>query len=109
MWGQRCWNGLGKNCRADHPFFRLVSDIAKGAGEWSTGLVEISSGMTQLDQVTQQNAAVVEETTAAGHILDSDASNLAEILSPRQMCRQICRRCRCQHVQSFGAAIDAAL
>lgn len=59
----------------------LVSDIAKGAVEQSTGLGEINGGMVQLDQVTQQNAAMVEETTAAGHILNSDATSLAELVA----------------------------
>jgi len=59
----------------------LVSDIAEGAAEQSTGLHEINTGMTQLDQVTQQNAAMVEEATAAGHLLKSDAAKLSELMS----------------------------
>ena len=58
----------------------LVSDIANGSSEQSTGLNEINVGVTQLDQVTQQNAAMVEETTAAGHLLASDASALADMV-----------------------------
>lgn len=37
--------------------------------------------MIQLDQVTQQNAAMVEETAAAGHILNSDATTLADLVA----------------------------
>lgn len=59
---------------------QLVSDIAEGAVEQSTGLGEINAGVVQLDQVTQQNAAMVEEATAAGHILNSDATKLTEIV-----------------------------
>ena len=59
----------------------LVSGIAEGAAEQSTGLHEINTGMTQLDQVTQQNAAMVEEATAAGHLLKSDAAKLSELMS----------------------------
>lgn len=62
----------------------LVSDIANGAEEQSTGLYEINTGMTQLDQVTQQNAAMVEEATAAGHLLNSDSTKLAEMVSQFQ-------------------------
>ncbi|NQX75130.1 MAG: HAMP domain-containing protein [Epibacterium sp.] len=62
----------------------LVSDIANGAEEQSTGLVEINTGMNQLDQVTQQNAAMVEEATAAGHLLNSDSTKLAEMVSKFQ-------------------------
>lgn len=59
---------------------KLVSGIAEGAVEQSTGLGEINTGVTQLDQVTQQNAAMVEEATAAGHLLKTDASKLAELI-----------------------------
>ncbi|KIC15156.1 methyl-accepting chemotaxis protein, partial [Leisingera sp. ANG-Vp] len=60
---------------------QLVSEIAEGAAEQSTGLAEINTGMTQLDQVTQQNAAMVEEATAAGHMLNSDAGKLSELVA----------------------------
>ncbi|MBT8154298.1 hypothetical protein KMP13_10385 [Epibacterium ulvae] len=64
---------------------QLVSDIANGSSEQSTGLNEINLGVTQLDQVTQQNAAMVEETTAAGHLLASDASALAGMVQDFQL------------------------
>ncbi|MFW8595383.1 methyl-accepting chemotaxis protein [Cribrihabitans neustonicus] len=60
---------------------QLVSGIAEGAAEQSTGLGEINTGMTQLDQVTQQNAAMVEQSTAAGHMLNSDATKLAGLVA----------------------------
>ncbi|MEX0305513.1 MAG: methyl-accepting chemotaxis protein [Leisingera sp.] len=59
---------------------QLVSGIAEGAARQSTGLNEINSGVMQLDQVTQQNAAMVEEATAAGHMLNTDAGKLAELV-----------------------------
>ncbi|MEJ2028851.1 MAG: methyl-accepting chemotaxis protein, partial [Maritimibacter sp.] len=46
-----------------------VSAIAVSSKEQSSGLVEINEAMNQLDQVTQQNAAMFEETTAASHAL----------------------------------------
>ncbi|OED48356.1 chemotaxis protein [Rhodobacteraceae bacterium (ex Bugula neritina AB1)] len=60
---------------------QLVSGIAEGAAEQSTGLNEINTGVTQLDQVTQQNAAMVEEATAAGHMLKTDASKLSDLVA----------------------------
>jgi methyl-accepting chemotaxis protein len=60
---------------------KLVSGIAEGAVEQSTGLNEINTGVTQLDQVTQQNAAMVEQATAAGHLLNTDSSKLAELIA----------------------------
>ncbi len=57
---------------------KLVTDIAEGAVEQSTALGEINTGVVQLDQVTQQNAAMVEQATAASHMLKGDATKLAE-------------------------------
>ena len=59
---------------------KQVSGIAEGAVEQSTGLNEINSGMIQLDQVTQQNAAMVEEATAASMLLKTDAAKLVELM-----------------------------
>ena len=59
----------------------LVSNIASAAAEQSTGLAEINLGVTQLDHVTQQNAAMVQESTAASQSLNQEASGLAELVS----------------------------
>ncbi|WP_122073053.1 PAS domain-containing methyl-accepting chemotaxis protein [Pseudophaeobacter sp. EL27] len=55
-----------------------VTEIARGAHEQSITLEEINTGVSQLDAVTQQNAAMVEETTAASQILANDATDLAQ-------------------------------
>nr|WP_246176349.1 methyl-accepting chemotaxis protein [Rhodovulum strictum] len=59
----------------------LVSGIATGAQEQSVGLGEINVGVTQLDQVTQQNAAMVEEATAASATLRHEAETLEQMVS----------------------------
>jgi methyl-accepting chemotaxis protein len=59
----------------------LVGEIASGAEEQSIGLGEINIGVTQLDKVTQQNAAMVEEATASSHALNGDATELSEVVS----------------------------
>ena len=59
----------------------LVSGIAESAAEQSTGLAEINTGVTQLDKVTQQNAAMVEEATAAGQMLKEDATKLTGLVA----------------------------
>ncbi len=56
----------------------MVAEIAQGAGEQARGLDEINVGVANLDRVTQQNAAMVEEATAAAHMLKSDAGGLAD-------------------------------
>nr|WP_322787474.1 methyl-accepting chemotaxis protein [Sulfitobacter guttiformis] len=58
----------------------LVRSMAAGTSEQATGLGEINIGVNQLDQVTQQNAAMVEESTAASHALKLDASRLQELV-----------------------------
>lgn len=60
---------------------QLVSEMAVGSAEQSNGLAEINIGVTQLDQVTQQNAAMVEEVTAASHLLNSNAGKLTKRVS----------------------------
>jgi methyl-accepting chemotaxis protein len=59
----------------------LVSAIASSANDQASGLAEISTGVNQLDQVTQQNAAMVEQTTAAAHSLRNEAESLSETVS----------------------------
>ncbi|SIO56042.1 methyl-accepting chemotaxis sensory transducer with Cache sensor [Rhodovulum sp. ES.010] len=53
-----------------------MSAIATGANEQSVGLGEINVGATELDKVTQQNAAMVEETSAAAVNLQQEATAL---------------------------------
>ncbi len=53
-----------------------VTGIAASAREQSTGLEEINTAISQLDQVTQQNVAMFEETTAATHTLTAEANAL---------------------------------
>ncbi|MCZ8333760.1 MAG: methyl-accepting chemotaxis protein [Rhodobacteraceae bacterium] len=57
-----------------------VSALAQSSREQATGITEINSGVTMLDQVTQQNAAMVEESTAASHSLHRAAESLAALM-----------------------------
>ncbi|MEM6759373.1 MAG: methyl-accepting chemotaxis protein [Pseudomonadota bacterium] len=54
-----------------------VAEIAMSARQQSSGLNEINVAVNELDQVTQQNAAMFEETTAASHALISEADALS--------------------------------
>lgn len=58
-----------------------VNDIAASAEEQSGGLAEINAAMGQLDEVTQNNAAMAEETTAASQTLANEAQVLAKTTS----------------------------
>ncbi|MDQ0320913.1 methyl-accepting chemotaxis protein [Pararhizobium capsulatum DSM 1112] len=57
-----------------------MASIVSAAREQSTGLQEINTAVGQLDQMTQQNAAMVEETNAASHTLAQDAENLSGLI-----------------------------
>ncbi len=59
----------------------LVSEIAASAQEQSTALVQVNTAINQMDQVTQQNAAMVEESTAASHALTQEADELMHLIS----------------------------
>ncbi len=58
-----------------------VSGIASSSKEQSVGLNEINSAVNDLDHVTQQNAAMFEETTAASHALTSEADALVSAVT----------------------------
>ncbi|MGA9252089.1 MAG: methyl-accepting chemotaxis protein, partial [Roseobacter sp.] len=58
-----------------------VSSIAGSTREQSVGLNEINVAVNDLDHVTQQNAAMFEETTAASHALMSETDALAKAVS----------------------------
>ena len=57
-----------------------VAEIAVAAREQATSLREVSAAGDQMDKVTQQNAAMVEQTTAAAQSLTQETENLAELL-----------------------------
>ena len=58
----------------------LISEIARSSQEQATGLNQVNSAVNQMDQVTQQNAAMVEETTAAASNLRTEAHDLADLM-----------------------------
>ncbi|WP_018898109.1 methyl-accepting chemotaxis protein [Rhizobium sp. 2MFCol3.1] len=60
---------------------RHVDAIVKSAREQSIGLQEINTAVNAMDQGTQQNAAMVEQSTAASHSLAREAASLNELLS----------------------------
>jgi methyl-accepting chemotaxis protein len=59
---------------------KVVSGIAGSAQEQSTALHQVNAALNQMDQVTQQNAAMVEETTAAAHMLNQESDELARLV-----------------------------
>ena len=62
-----------------------VSAIVTASREQSTGLQEINTAVNTMDQGTQQNAAMVEEQTAASHSLATEAAALNALLGQFQL------------------------
>ena len=56
-----------------------VSDIAASAQEQAAGLHQVNTAINQMDQVTQQNAAMVEQSTAASRALATEAAELVQL------------------------------
>ncbi|MDP3747533.1 MAG: HAMP domain-containing methyl-accepting chemotaxis protein [Phenylobacterium sp.] len=59
----------------------IVAEIAASAQEQATGLQQVNTAVNHMDQVTQQNAAMVEESTAASHSLANEAAELATLVA----------------------------
>ena len=59
----------------------VVAEIAASAAEQATGLEEVNVAVNQMDQATQQNAAMVEQSTAASHALSREADNLTQLMN----------------------------
>lgn len=81
----------------------LVAEIANASREQSVGLSEINSAVGQLDQVTQQNAAMVEESSAASRGLRGEAEALSRLVSQFQA-----RRTPSPEAAAIGAAAMGA-
>ncbi len=59
----------------------VIAGIAAAAKEQSTGLSEVNTAVNQMDQMTQQNAAMVEESTAAAHGLARETAELFRLMT----------------------------
>ena len=57
---------------------RIIGEISEASANQATTLGEIGQAVQQLDQMTQQNAALVEEATAAAESLREQASGLVQ-------------------------------
>ena len=68
----------------------IVGEIAAASKEQSEGIGQVTSAVSQMDQVTQQNAATSEETAAAAEELSSQAESLKDMVNElKQMVRGV--------------------
>ena len=59
----------------------VITDVARSAGEQSVGLGQVNTAVNDMDKVTQQNAAMVEQTNAAAVQLQVRAAELGEAVA----------------------------
>jgi methyl-accepting chemotaxis protein len=57
----------------------IVGEISAATSEQSLGISQVNSAISNLDQMTQQNSALVEESTAAAESLKDQAGRLGQV------------------------------
>ncbi len=58
----------------------IIGEITAASGEQASGVGQVNVAVTQLDQMTQQNAALVEESSAAAESLQEQATRLTDVI-----------------------------
>ncbi len=64
-----------------HRVSGVIGEITAASTEQSAGIEEVNQAITQMDSVTQQNAALVEESAAAAESMQQQANALADVVS----------------------------
>ncbi|MEO8407601.1 MAG: methyl-accepting chemotaxis protein, partial [Oxalobacteraceae bacterium] len=58
----------------------IMGEISSASREQTSGIEQVNQAISQMDQVTQQNAALVEEAAAAAASLQEQAGDLAQVV-----------------------------
>ncbi len=75
---KKAGDSLGGIAKGVHEVALLISEIATASKEQTTALDEINSAVASMDEMTQKNAALVEETAAAAQSMTEQASDLEQ-------------------------------
>ncbi|MDO8274572.1 MAG: methyl-accepting chemotaxis protein [Serpentinimonas sp.] len=59
----------------------FITEISNASGEQANGLTAVNDAVSELDQMTQQNAALVEQSAAAAQALREQAQRLSELVA----------------------------
>jgi len=86
----------------------LISEITASSAEQSNGIGQVSDAVTQLDQMTQQNAALVEESAAAAVSLRQQAVELTTLVSAFRLSQHEAQQAIGHAQQSSRVALPAA-
>lgn len=71
---------LGEIVNAVKKVSDIIAEIAAASQEQSTGIDQVNQAVMQMDEVTQQNAALVEEAAAASESMSEQARNLSQMM-----------------------------
>jgi methyl-accepting chemotaxis protein len=83
----------------------VIAGIAAGAHEQSTSLDEVNIALGRMDQVTQQNAAMVQQSTATSRSLSHETMELSRLVDQFEIDENFNRR---SDAEESGATADAA-
>ena len=59
----------------------MIRDIASAAREQTAGIEQVNTAISQMDEMTQQNAALVEQATAASQSMVDQANDMGQLVS----------------------------
>ena len=72
---------LGEIVRSVKKVSDIVAEISAASLEQSTGIQQVNTAVTRMDEMTQQNSGLVEQVTSAAQSLSDQASKLAADMS----------------------------
>ncbi|KRG87613.1 chemotaxis protein [Stenotrophomonas daejeonensis] len=77
----RAGNTMGEIVSSVQRVTDIMAEISAASQEQSAGIEQVNQTVTQMDETTQQNAALVEEATAAARSMEEQAAHLAEAVA----------------------------
>jgi methyl-accepting chemotaxis protein len=87
----------------------IVAEIAAASREQSSGIEQVNRAVMQMDELTQQNAALVEQATASSQAMADQARELNEMMSRYQVSGEVgMRRSTPSHVEAAPTVSTAA-
>ncbi|MBR7539686.1 methyl-accepting chemotaxis protein, partial [Mycobacterium tuberculosis] len=72
---------MGEIVQAVRRVTDIMNEISAASQEQTTGIEQVNQAVAQMDQVTQQNAALVEEAAAAAGALEEQAQKLKRVVA----------------------------
>ncbi|MBD8529435.1 MULTISPECIES: methyl-accepting chemotaxis protein [unclassified Massilia] len=87
----------------------IIADIANASEEQSAGIEQVNSAIVDMDRVTQQNAALVEEAAAAAESMQDQAASLAQVVSTFKLDDTAAAPASAPARAHAGAAVQLAL